>query len=161
MHHTIWFRDVRKTPLEDVLNAVAGAVVEAQFEVAPAAGIRTADVIAAIRTPLLTLGFDAPHAGLQLEASTDGTAGVIAADGFDRQFGVSVHVHGGRALTNNEALYSVLRAAAADAVLACALVVPERYKGGQCALPIVRQLQQLAAWEGVTLNLDAACVIAY
>ena len=163
MHQTIWFQEHLASPLGDVLNAAAGAVEEVDYKVAPSAGIRTAEVTAAIRGPLAGLGFTLPEGGVQLAtaSSRQGADGTVVADGYDAHFGVSVHVHGGRARTNNEALYSVLRAAAAADVLACALVVPATYKGGQCALPIVRQLEELSSWAGISLSLQAACVIAY
>lgn len=161
MHHTIWFREPPATSIQDVLNAAAGVVEEAGYKVAASAGIRTADVTAAIRGPLTGLGFTFPDGGIELSTTMTDATGVVAVDAFDAQFGVSVHVHGGRARTNNEALYSVLRAAAAANVLACALMVPATYKGGQCAVPVVRQLEELSSWSGVNLSLQAACVIAY
>lgn len=161
MHHTIWFQEALTHPLEDVLNAAAGAIEEAGYKVAASAGIRTAEVRAAIRAPLIGLGFKVPDERIELAIGATDAAGTITVDGYDAEFGVSVHIHGGRARTNNEALYSVLRAAAAADVLACALVVPETYKGGQCARPLVRQPEELSSWAGVSLSLRAACVIAY
>lgn len=75
--------------------------------------------------------------------------------------GVALTIHGGRAFTNNEAVWRLLQLAGRPRTRAVVAVVPQTYKGGACASKVEQQLEELARNRGVAIDLAWAAHIAY
>lgn len=74
---------------------------------------------------------------------------------------VAISVQAGRASNNNQALIAVLAAAADPGSEWLVLVVPERYSSFTPYIKVVEQLDELAASDGIDLDLRAVAVIGY
>lgn len=75
--------------------------------------------------------------------------------------GIAVSVQTGRAYTNNGALLAVLAAASHRPVDWLVIAVPDAYKGGAQAEPVVIQVRHLLRTRGITLDLDGVAIVPY
>lgn len=121
-----------------VLYSVRQSVASAMVHYETDGGVRTAAIRDAVAPGLERLGF-----------SSSGIAGIFVDDG-----GTAVTVHGGRAYTNNEAVWRIIQLAGDSNVHAVVTAVPLVYKRGSCAPKVAEQIQELAANKGVELDLD-------
>ena len=127
--------------LQLIRHEVSSAPVVASSE----GKFRTIDVQDAIAPALVRRGF---------EFSTGHGA-------FLDDAGTAVTVHGGRAYTNNEAVWRLIQLAGRPRLRAVVTVVPWTYKNGACAAKVEEQIIELSKNPGVAIDLDWAAHASY
>lgn len=127
--------------LNVIRHAVAGLTIAAPTE----GRFRAVDVQTALapRLERLEFTFSAGH-----NAFLDAT-------------GTAISVHGGRAYTNNEAVWRMIQLAGRPRVRAVVSVVPWTYKNGACSAKVEKQILELATNPGVAIDLDWAAQVPY
>lgn len=120
-----------------VLYSVRQSIASSMVHYEADGGVKTAVVREAITPGLERLGF-----------SRTSTPGIYMDDE-----GTAVTIHGGRAHTNNEAVWRVIQLAGDPNVRSVVTAVPRVYKGGSCAPKVAEQIHELAANNGVGLDL--------
>lgn len=119
-------------------------------------------------------------AGLTISAPTDGKFRTVdvqtaLAPGLERRgftfiaghnafidaAGTAITVHGGRAYTNNEAVWRMIQLAGRPRVRAVVSVVPWTYKNGACSTKVEEQIVEIAENPGVAIDLDWAAQAPY
>jgi len=138
--------------VDDLAAAVLDAVPALARVAGSDDGLKRLDLIAAL----------APVARVNgLSVTTGGSFAASELDLLSADHRIALSVQAGRARTNNGALRAVLAAGAYPEVSWLILLVPERYKGGLTAKPILEDLRLLATTPGVRLDLDAVLLAAF
>lgn len=148
MPQPIWFTDppADETETRLLLSRVGTALSHSLPQRSPDDGIHRSELLAHLAEPLRRLGF---------------LPGGAPADLHRPQLQTALAVYGGRAYSNNEVVWHLLKLAGRKDTRSALFVVPRTYKRSQCSDKVIDQLDIVAASHGITIEMDWVAVVPF